>query len=194
VVVLMSAALALWSITRITGGLADHLVFWVSTLGVLALSTVLSAAVEVVCVPRIGGLPRVATAAVVVTMVVAGVVEVHGARDPYSPFVRSFYRVMHEHMRSQLATRPVVGAMPGRWADAAGTVLLFRKAGATVGVTSDLDRIVGDRVPLEHPDIEFVLIDAPDRERMLEAGGGWTWLRTLTPDIHVLARPAAHER
>ena len=193
VVTLTGAILGLWSITRITGGLADHLVFWVSGLGVLALACVLAAAAEAVPVFRTGGwdhLPRVAMIGVVLTLVGVGVIQVQSARDTYSPFVRSFHRVMHEHMQRQLVTRPVVGATPGRWAEAAGAVLLFRKAGETVGVTKDLDGIVGDRRALEQPEMEFVLAGAAEREQMLKAGG-WTRLRTLTPDIDVLARPWA---
>ncbi len=187
-VTLTGAVLGFWSATRITGGLADHLLFWVAGLGVLALACLLALAAGHLPRPVSAQWPVVATIGLTVLMVGAGVLRLETDRDPYSPFVRSQFRVMHDYWQSHLATRAVVGATPEQWADAAGVVLLFRKAGLHVGVTPDLNRVVGDPDELENPEIEFRVVEPAQREQMMRAGG-WTWLRTLTPDIDVLARP-----
>jgi hypothetical protein len=183
---------ALVSITRIAGGVADHLVFWTSAFGMLALATLATALVGMVTRSDTRWMPRLAVALTLAAVLVSGVVTVNSTRDYHSPLIRSAFTAMRDHLSSKGLSHPRVGSSQDRWGEAVGAVLLLRKAGIDVTVTRELDLIVGDGVVKADTDVVFRIVDRTARAAM-EQTGEWTRLETYRHETDVYARPATSQ-
>lgn len=181
------AAAALWSVTQISGSIADHAIFWISIVGVLNWATLAAAAADLVidrlAIPWSGRRFEAAVRAGFILMVSAySVVAVRDLRD----------RALHPDQKSRerkAAADAIAGDMDvnhvGRalisgghlaWGEQAGVVLQLSKRNLPIAVKRDSVFMYGS--PLEtdgHEEVEYVVAftDEPDS-------------RPARADVHVL--------
>jgi hypothetical protein len=142
---LVATLAAFWSASQIQGDIFDQLVFWISIIGILNISCLVSAGLLWIAArfePRFVVRPAVVTALVWIVLVGSsanGVRELYRAHrlsfdEPVAQRVRAESQTVHDYLAGQGFRRPLVRMGKSTWGDAAGVVLSLQKSGLAVSV------------------------------------------------------------
>jgi hypothetical protein len=157
----MLSIVAFVAIARVRGGLLDHVVAWVTVIGLLAFASlaavvtswagasVRSAMARASVRVRPGWIVPVVSLALLAGALGQGVVELERMRNVWSGTrsedrtpVESLYATTHAFLSTAHVRRPLIRAA-GTWDTVAGLVLQLHKRGIPVGVSDDAVWLVG---------------------------------------------------
>jgi hypothetical protein len=193
-----TSVIALVSIARIRGGLADHLVAWVTTLGVLNAGVLLGFALTAI-VPERVTIPAFAvplgSLALVVAVAWYGVSRIEWQREELvrrSNNGRTPAQALYQELRGTLGKarirKPLLHAAVLSWPQAAGIALQLTKK--DVPFASDLVWLVGPQVtPRGDEDADITIADTPTRHALTPRPGDCMLIERHGTSIHLLALP-----
>jgi hypothetical protein len=192
----VASVIALVSISRIRGGLADHLVGWVTTLGVLNVGVLAGAALTGIDERRIWKLVPIGSIALVLTVACYGGSRIEGQRrdvirkaaNGRTP-AQALYQELPGTLTKAKIRKPLIHAAVLSWPQAAGIALQLTKK--DYPFASDLVWLFGPQVaPRGDEDADITVADTPTRHALTPRAGDCMLIERHGTSIHLLALPA----
>jgi hypothetical protein len=194
----VASVIALMSIARIRGGLADHLVGWVTTLGVLNVAVLIGFALTAVVPERFeirAFVVPLGSLALVLVVMWYGVSRIEWQRQELvrrSNNGRTPAQALYQELRSTMGKthirKPLLHAAVLSWPQAAGIALQLTKKDAPFA--SDLIWLFGPQVtPHGDEDADITIADTPTRHALAPRPGDCMLIERHGTSIHLLALP-----
>jgi hypothetical protein len=177
---LLAAAVSLWSTTRIEERIFDHDVFWIVGLGALGIAVAVDGLIPIVVVPTTPSWPRPAFWACVVLLGVAGAAALRDVervvqQSTNPPADAAIARAVADDLRTYLdrerVRRPLVKIDQDAWGYAAGAILDLQKRGRIVSVEEDWVVMFTPEFRATGQEDAVVTIAMPPEHLRLEARG-----------------------
>jgi hypothetical protein len=185
-----ASVVALWSVSRITGGASDHQTFWIAALGLCDAAAVLVAMTPMRAPPpRLQ--PIVVTFAVVVSIALVGVSQAADGRFPVTttaPSAPNFVASIRQYLASHHVRRPLVRIDQDQWWLAAAILLELDRQGVTYAIEDDWRTMFPERFAADGSEDAELTLAAVGQHRDLAARPGNVTI-DVSSFIHVEAIP-----